>query len=160
MAVSASFWSDRRHCGRVRLRSSSLRSDTKDQAVHRFALARAGRVRKAWRPMNRRAVSTMHLVQVLLPLYDNDGHPFEEALHLRVKTAFTEKFGGVTAYVRSPAEGAWHGPSGVKSHDEIVIFEVMTARLDRAWWRKMRRDLARTFKQEQLVIRTHPIEIL
>jgi hypothetical protein len=102
----------------------------------------------------------MHLVQVLLPLYDNDGHAFEEALHLHVETAFTEKFGGVTAYVRSPAEGAWHGPSGAKRHDEIVIFEVMTARLDRSWWRKIRRDLARTFKQEQLVIRTHPIEIL
>ena len=102
----------------------------------------------------------MHLVQVLLPLYDNDGHAFEQALHLHVKTAFTEKFGGVTAYVRSPAEGAWHGPSGAKRHDEIVIFEVMTARLDRSWWRKMRRDLAHTFKQEQHVIRTHPIEIL
>jgi hypothetical protein len=102
----------------------------------------------------------MHLVQVLLPLFDNSGHRFEEAVYLEVKARFTEKFGGVTVYIRSPAEGAWQGPSGAKSHDEIVIFEVMTPRLDRAWWRRVRADLARTFRQEQLVIRTHPIEIL
>ena len=102
----------------------------------------------------------MHLVQVLLPLYDNNGQTFEQALYLTVKAAFAEKFGGVTAYVRSPAEGAWHGPTGAASHDEIVIFEVMTERLDRRWWRKMRSELARAFRQEQLVIRTNPIEIL
>jgi len=102
----------------------------------------------------------MHLVQVLIPIYDNDGQAFEQALYVNVKTVFTEKFGGVTAYVRSPAEGAWQGPSGARRHDEIVIFEVMTERVDRSWWRKMRSELARTFKQEQLVIRTNPIEIL
>ena len=102
----------------------------------------------------------MHLVQVLLPLFDNSGQRFEEADYLAVKARFTEKFGGVTVYIRSPAEGAWEGPSGAKSHDEIVIFEVMTPRLERAWWRRMRADLARTFRQEQLVIRTHQIEIL
>jgi hypothetical protein len=36
----------------------------------------------------------------------------------------------------------------------------MTGRLDRVSWRKMRGQLARTFKQEQHVIRTNPIEIL
>ena len=102
----------------------------------------------------------MHLEQVLLPLFDNSGHRFEEADYLAVKARFTEKFGGVTVYIRSPAEGAWEGPSGAKSHDEIVIFAVLTSRLERAWWRRMRADLARTFRQEQLVIRTHPIEIL
>ena len=102
----------------------------------------------------------MHLVQILLPIYDNDGQAFGQTLYLKVKTVFTEKFGGVTAYVTAPAEGAWQGPSGTPRHDQIVIFEVMTVRLDRSWWRKMRGELARTFRQEQLVIRTNPIEIL
>ena len=102
----------------------------------------------------------MHLVQILLPIYDNDGQAFGQALYLKVKTVFTEKFGGVTAYVTAPAEGAWQGPSGASRHDQIVIFEVMTVRLDRSWWRKMRGELARTFRQEQLVIRTNPIETL
>lgn len=64
----------------------------------------------------------MHIVQVLLPIYDNDGQVFEQALYLDVNTAFTERCDGVTAYVHSPAEGAWQGPSGAKRHDEIVIF--------------------------------------
>jgi hypothetical protein len=102
----------------------------------------------------------MHLIQVLLPLYDNNDRAFERALYLDVETAFTKKFGGVTIYLRSPAEGAWRGPSGANRRDQIVIFEVMTGRLDRPWWRKMRSELARTFRQEQLVIRTNPIEIL
>lgn len=102
----------------------------------------------------------MHLVQVLLPIFDNDGQAFDQELYVDVKTAFTKKFGGVTAYVSSPAEGAWQGPTGASRHDQIVIFEVMTDRLDKRWWRKMRGDLARIFRQEQLVIRTHLIEIL
>ena len=102
----------------------------------------------------------MHLVQVLLPLYDNNGQVFEPALYIAVKTTFAQKFGGVTAYVRSPAEGAWHGPSGSATHDEIVIFEVMVERLDRRWWRKTRRELTRTFRQEQLIVRAHAIETL
>ena len=62
-------------------------------------------------------VGTMfYLVQVLLPLYDNDGQAFDQAVYARrSKTAFAKKFGGVTAYVRSPAEGAWHGPTGPAS---------------------------------------------
>ena len=67
----------------------------------------------------------MHVVQVLLPIFDNDGRAFEQTLYLNVKTVFTEKFGGVTAYVGSPADEAWQGPSGTKRHDQIVIFEVM-----------------------------------
>ena len=63
----------------------------------------------------------MHLGQVLLPLFDNSGRTFEQALYLDVKARFTEKFGGVTVYLRSPAEGAWQGPSGAKSHDEIGV---------------------------------------
>jgi hypothetical protein len=39
------------------------------------------------------------------------------------------KFDGVTVYDRTPARGkTWDGS------DDIVIFEVMTADLDRAWW--------------------------
>ncbi len=105
-------------------------------------------------------MSALHLVQILLPLCDNSGQAFESALFLKVKIAFTEKFGGVTVYLRSPAEGAWQGPSGARHHDQIVIFEVMTGHLDRPWWRTMRAELAGLFKQEQLVIRTNPIEIL
>jgi hypothetical protein len=53
----------------------------------------------------------MHVVQVLFPICDNDGRAFEQTLYLDVETVFTKKFGGVTAYLSSPAEGAWQGLS-------------------------------------------------
>ena len=51
----------------------------------------------------------MHLVQILLPLTDNEGHPFprEEFEHLKHELA--ERFKGVTAFLQSPAEGIWNG---------------------------------------------------
>src|SRR4029078_11332648 len=43
----------------------------------------------------------MHLVQLLLPLYDNDGHRFDETAFAAVRQELTRRFGGVTAYMRS-----------------------------------------------------------
>lgn len=48
----------------------------------------------------------MHLIRLLLPLYDNDGNRLPELLD-QVFDELTHKFGGVTAYRRFPAEGAW-----------------------------------------------------
>jgi hypothetical protein len=49
----------------------------------------------------------MHLVQILLPLFDNDGVSLPRQLFARVRDELTEKFGGLTAFTRSPAEGVW-----------------------------------------------------
>ena len=49
----------------------------------------------------------MHLIRLLLPLYDNDGNRFPAGLLDQVFDELTAKFGGITAYQRSPAEGAW-----------------------------------------------------
>ncbi len=102
----------------------------------------------------------MFVVELFIPLEKADGTPTPAETLERIKSELVERFGGVTAFLQSPAEGAWRRPSGTRSHDEIVIFEVMTPRLDRAWWRRTRVDLARLFRQEQLVVRAHPIEIL
>lgn len=48
----------------------------------------------------------MHLIQLLLPLYDNQGNRFDHAVFDEVQAELTERFGGVTAYLRSPARGA------------------------------------------------------
>lgn len=102
----------------------------------------------------------MHLIQLLLPLYDNDGKPFGPALFRQVQAQLTEKFGGLTAYSRAPAEGLWR-ESGTKTvRDDIVIFEVMTESLDRDWWRTYRARLQRAFAQEKLVIRATEVEAL
>jgi hypothetical protein len=101
----------------------------------------------------------MHLVQLLLPLYDNEKRPFAQADLDRVRAELTERFGGVTAFRRAPAEGVWKDGAEV-SRDEIIIFEVMVAGLDRAWWAEYRADLEKRFRQEELIIRAAETERL
>jgi hypothetical protein len=74
----------------------------------------------------------MHLVELLLPLNDNSGKPFDLAKFDAVRQHLTERFGGLTAFTRSPALGTTTG-SGTTVHDEIVVFEVMTNTLDASW---------------------------
>jgi len=101
----------------------------------------------------------MHLVELLLPLYDNDGRPFGAAALNRVRDELAGAFGGVTAFRRSPAEGVWE-EGGEVSRDEVVIFQVMTGALDRAWWAAYRAELERRFRQEKLVVRATEFEEL
>ena len=59
----------------------------------------------------------MYLVQLLLPLRDNDGVPFPRADFERVRAELTERHGGVTAYLRSPASGVWRDEGGEVARD-------------------------------------------
>ena len=101
----------------------------------------------------------MHLVQILLPLYDNEGRPFVAQDFDRVRDELTQKFGGVTTFRRSPAEGLWK-ENGETTRDRVCIFEVMAERLDRAWWAAYRDELERRFHQEKIVIRATEFEEL
>ncbi|MBE0596713.1 MAG: hypothetical protein IH614_05555 [Desulfuromonadales bacterium] len=102
----------------------------------------------------------MHLIQILLPLYDNDGNPFPATEFQRVRDELTERFGGITTYVRSPALGIWKETPETAVHDEIVTYEVMTERLDRAWWQAYRQELAGRYRQQWLVVRVSEVELL
>jgi hypothetical protein len=102
----------------------------------------------------------MHLVQLLLPLYDNDGRAFPAAHYAGVRTTLTDRFGGLTAYTRAPAQGLWSESDGPPKRDDIVVYEVMTDTLDRAWWNELRRSLERRFAQDELVIRALAVERL
>ena len=102
----------------------------------------------------------MHLVQILLPLYDNDGRGLARNLYDGVFRALTERFGGVTAFTRAPAEGAWKEAGAGVNRDQVVIFEVMVERLDHDWWAAYRRQLEADFKQERILIRASVVEQL
>ena len=102
----------------------------------------------------------MHLVQILLPLYDNDGNPIPQLQFRRVSQEMADSFGGLTAFTRAPAEGMWKDGGEKTSHDEIVVFEVMTDRLDRGWWRSFREELEQRFRQEEIVVRAREAERL
>jgi len=102
----------------------------------------------------------MHLVQILLPLADNEGRPFGRAAFEKVKEELTEAFGGVTAHVQAPAEGAWVDDTGERTDDRIVIFEVVTEPLDRAWWARYRAALETRFRQDEVMVRATRVERL
>ena len=101
----------------------------------------------------------MHLVEMLLPLYDNEGRAFGSGEFDRVSEELAARFGGVTAFRRSPAEGVWR-EGGEESRDRVVVFEVMTEELDRAWWRDYRGELERRFRQDKIVVRATEFEEL
>jgi hypothetical protein len=100
-----------------------------------------------------------HLVQILLPLYDNDGAAQPAAHFAAVRRELTERFGGFTAFTRAPAEGAWK-EGGEVARDDIVVVEVMAEALDETWWRDYRRGLEARFRQEAIVIRAQAIRLL
>lgn len=94
----------------------------------------------------------MYLFQILLPRADNEGEPFARDDFDRVKEDLVRRYDGVTAYIQAPAEGLWLQEEETQG-DDIVIFEVMTERLDLAEWRARRRELERRFRQEKVIIR-------
>ena len=101
----------------------------------------------------------MYLVEILLPVYDNQRRPFGREPFDRVRDELVERFGGVTAFRRSPAEGVWQ-EGGENNYDEVVIYQVMTEILDRDWWGEYRRELEQHFRQDQIVVRATSIELL
>ena len=102
----------------------------------------------------------MHVIEILLPLRDNEGKPFPRAALDRVRHELTDRFGGVTAHLRAPAAGAWKDDEGGVERDDVVIVEVMAEELDRAWWDAYRRELESRFRQDQILIRATTCERL
>ena len=101
----------------------------------------------------------MHLVQILLPLADNEGRRFPPEAYGRVRGELADRYGGITSFTRAPAEGMWK-EGGHTNRDDIVVFEVMTRDLDRAWWERYRAELERRFEQEAIVVRAIRVEML
>lgn len=101
----------------------------------------------------------MYLIQLLLPLYRNDGQPVSKDNFARVRQELVDRFGGLTAYSRAPAKGLWEDAGGVE-HDDIVIYEVMVEQLDRAWWAGYRQQLTDRFGQKELVVRAQATDLL
>ena len=95
----------------------------------------------------------MHLVQLLLPVYDNDKRAFPRAYFDQVRLELTQQFGGVTAFVRSPAVGFWKDNEEDITRDDVIMFEVMIDVLDQSWWKSYRQKLEKTFRQETIVVR-------
>jgi hypothetical protein len=95
----------------------------------------------------------MHLIQLLLPIYDNRGNRFPPSHHKAVKDELARRFGGLTAYTQAPAEGLWSDDRGVQTRDDIIVYEVMTDIVDPQWWRAFRERLELQFEQREVLVR-------
>jgi hypothetical protein len=102
----------------------------------------------------------MQLVQILLPLRDDQGRAFPSEFYDKIAAEMTERFGGVTSYTRTPAEGRWK-PAGHKPQTEdIIVLEIMVETLDRGWWAQYRRGLESAFRQKAVIVRAQAAEQL
>lgn len=96
----------------------------------------------------------MHLIQILIPVFDNAGQRFDQSLFAGVRTQLTERFGGLTAFAQSPALGLWKdAESGTTTRDDMILIEVMSESFERSWWSTYRAELERIFRQDEIVIR-------
>lgn len=107
-----------------------------------------------------KGAANMHLVQILLPLYDNAGNRFRGEEFRTLWDELTQAFGGVTVYSRGPAHGLWKEDASSVQHDDVILFEVMVTQLDRDWWAAYRRGLEQRFRQEVIVIRAQGMTML
>jgi len=98
----------------------------------------------------------MHLVQLLLPLYNNSGIQFEQKLYTEVRNELVDRFGGITAYTRAPVHGLWQESEQIV-RDDLIIYEIMVEKLEEEWWRRYREILENRFQQQSLVVRAHQI---
>jgi hypothetical protein len=101
----------------------------------------------------------MVLIQLLLPIPATSDAvrlaPFAET-----RRELADRFTGVTAYLRSPAEGLWTSPDGHTEADNVVMVEVVTQTFDRQWWRAYSTTLAKRFSQDTIHVRAVPVEML
>lgn len=102
----------------------------------------------------------MYLIQLLLPLYDNDGRDLPKTLFSEVRNELVEKFGGLTAFSQAPAKGLWQEDESHTVLDELIIYEVMADALEQVWWQQYRASLETRFRQETVVVRAYTISLL
>ena len=99
----------------------------------------------------------MYLIQLLLPLHDNEKRPIPVEHFNNLRTDLTRRFGGVTAFVRAPATGLWEEDEEI-NRDEVVMFEIIAESFARDWWRAYRTQLQDVFKQKEVLIWATSVE--
>ena len=102
----------------------------------------------------------MYLIEIFLPLADNNGVRFGRSQYETVEKELSERFGGVTSYPRAPATGLWKESDAGTQEDDLVIYEVMAENLDVEWWSTYRSKLEQVFRQEKLLVRAQTSQLL
>ena len=79
---------------------------------------------------------------------------------MKMLNELKDRFGGITFYRNTPAEGLWEDETGKTNYDELIIAEVMIKDLDQEWWKQYKRKLEQIFKQDEILIRCVSFEKL
>ena len=95
-----------------------------------------------------------YIVELLLPRQTGSGEPVAVHWLEQLLAELTDKFGGVTSFLRAPGKGLWQ-TGGKVEQDNIAVIEVMTAKIDPVYWAKLRERLERELAQDEIVIRAH-----
>ena len=102
----------------------------------------------------------MYLLEIFLPLFDQQHRRFAHGMYERVERELVERFQGFTAYSRPSASGLWKEDRSELQSDELVIYEVMTDNDDWSWWKRYRRSLEERFDQDQILIRSQTVTVI
>lgn len=102
----------------------------------------------------------MVLVQLLLPTKSAERATFSDELLRRTRQELIDRFGGLTAYTRSPAAGVWTSPEGNVEEDTMVMIEVLAESVDASWWQSYAETLKRRFNQQTIHIRASDVHVL
>jgi hypothetical protein len=94
----------------------------------------------------------MVLIQLLLPT-NTSAKGDNQAPFAQTRRELTDRFKGLTAYLRSPAKGLWTAPDGHTEKDDVVMVEVVTGTFERAWCRTYAAMLANRFGQKSIHVR-------
>jgi hypothetical protein len=101
----------------------------------------------------------MYLVQILLPLYEKRGKRVGRPLFRATAKSASE--GIWRRYRLHPRRRKDSGDAGSGfDGDDIVVYEVMADKADRAFWRTRRCDLQKAFGQDEIVVRAVPAKRL
>jgi hypothetical protein len=102
----------------------------------------------------------MYLIQLLLPAPRTPSAREPDPRVADTRRELVGRFGGMTAYLRTPAHGVWTSPEGDLAHDDVVMVEVVADTFDRQWWREYAGQLARRFAQDAIHVRAVQVEVL
>ena len=76
-----------------------------------------------------------------------------------MRDELVSRFGGITAYTRTPVQGLWHAREEIV-RDDLIIYETMVQELKEEWWGEHRKILENRFEQQSLVVRANQILLL
>jgi hypothetical protein len=102
----------------------------------------------------------MVLIQLLLPVPTSATGAEADERVAQTRHELVEAFGGITAYLRTPAHGVWTAPDGARERDAVVMVEIVTERFDRAWWHRYASAVAARFQQDAIHVRAVSVDVL